>query len=370
MHINSLKLTSYRNYESLSLPMSEGINIFLGENAQGKTNVLEAVYYTALTHSHRTKNDDDLISHDASECSIILNLERLSVENEINVKLFRQKPRQIFLSGQKVKAKDLIGTLNVVLFSPEDLFLIKGSPQGRRRFLDAEISQANPRYFNDLMIYNRLLNQRNSLLKKIHEQKASRDMLSEWDFQLADTAARIVKKRLESVEKLNEIAKKMQHRLSGEKETLQVSYQIHGTNSLLAEELVSWYNKRLKESVELDIIRGYTSVGPQRDDLMFHVNGDDLKSFGSQGQQRTGILALKLAELEFLHIETGEYPVLLLDDVMSELDSGRRNELLEFVMNERIQTLITATDKAYFTDDYLNNNYLNSYKVEAGKIIF
>ena len=364
MLIKKIDLVNYRNYTNLSLPLAEGINIFLGQNAQGKTNVLEAVYYTALTHSHRTKSDDDLIGRDASESSIMLLMDRHSVENEINIKLYRQKTRQIFLSGQKIKAKDLIGTLNVVLFSPEDLFLIKGAPQGRRRFLDAEISQANPRYFNDLMIYNRLLQQRNALLKKIREKKASRDMLFEWDFQLAELAAKVVKKRLSSIEKLNELAGMMQRRLSGNSETLSVVYQIHGTNSLLEEELVSWYNKRLRESVELDILRGYTSVGPQRDDLVFSVNGDDLKTFGSQGQQRTGILALKLAELEFLHIETGDYPILLLDDVMSELDSGRRNELLEFVLNEKIQTLITATEKAYFPEEYLTSYY----KVEKGII--
>lgn len=360
MIIKTIKLNNFRNYGSLSLNLSPGINIFLGENAQGKTNILEAIYYSALSHSHRTNDDEDLIRQKSDQANMQIIYERLGIENEISINLFRQKRRQIFSGDQHLKVREMIGLINVVLFSPEDLFLIKGAPQGRRRFLDAEISQANPRYFNDLSTYIRLLNQRNSLLKRIRETGQGRDMLTVWDEQLADLAAKVVKKRLSSVKDLNNIAAAMQKKLSNDRENLLVAYEIKDKeiNEFVEENLVLWYNKRLRDSIETDIYRGSTSIGPQRDDLIFSVNGNDLKSYGSQGQQRTGILALKLSELEFLHQETGEYPVLLLDDVMSELDSNRRIQLLEFISREKIQTLITATEPAYFPAEFLNDAYI------------
>ena len=360
MIINNIRLSNFRNYEQLSLELSPGINIFLGENAQGKTNILESVYYSALSHSHRTNTDEDLIKKSTDKAVVELTFERLGIENKIMINLSRDKKRQIFYDDQPIKVREMIGRLNVVLFSPEDLFLIKGAPQGRRRFLDAEISQANPRYFNDLTVYIRLLNQRNSLLKKIRETGSGRDTLYVWDEQLSKLAAEVVKKRLSSLQELNKIAAEMQNKLSSEQENLEIYYEIKGRecNEAVEENLNLWYNKRLKESVNNDIFRGSTSIGPQRDDLIFSVNGNDLKSFGSQGQQRTGILALKLSELEFLHQETGEYPVLLLDDVMSELDSNRRCQLLEFIKKENIQTLITATEPAYFPTEFLENAYI------------
>lgn len=365
MIIKNISLQNVRNYKSLSLDLLSGINIFLGENAQGKTNILESVYYSALSKSHRTNNDEDLIKKEAAAAEIKINFERFGVANETDICLYRDKKRQIYFNQEKIKVREIIGKINVVLFSPEDLFLIKGSPQGRRRFLNAEISQANPRYFSDLSVYTHLLNQRNSLLKKVREKKSSQEMLDVWDPQLAELAAKIVTKRQSSIEELNKIASLMQKRLSKEKEILKITYEISGENNeKVAENPVLWYNKRLKETREIDILRGSTSIGPHRDDLNFFVNDNELKSYGSQGQQRTGVLALKLAELEFLRQETGEYPVLLLDDVMSELDSNRRLELLEFIRRENIQTLITATETAYFPADFTNDTFI----VSNGKI--
>lgn len=365
MRVAAVDLVNYRNYGSLTLKLSPDINIFLGRNAQGKTNILEAVYYAALGRSHRTTVDAELIRWNTENGRLRLDFSRLDVENKLEFHFSREKRRQILYNGKSIRTKDLVGAINVVLFSPEDLFLIKGSPAGRRRFLDVEISQASPAYYHDLSIYTRLITQRNTLLKRIREHRAQASMLEFWDLQLAEAAAKVVTKRLAAVEKLNMLANLMQRRLSSNEENLSLVYELHGcTDKTMTDKLVSWYNKRLKESVEIDILRGSTGVGPHRDDLLFMVNDINLRSFGSQGQQRTGVLALKLAELEFLRSETGEYPVLLLDDVMSELDQGRRQALLSFIRREHIQTLITATDAAYFPAGSLGT----CYRVEAGHI--
>ncbi len=367
MRVNTITLRNYRNYKDLTLDLSENINVFLGQNAQGKTNVVEAVYYAAMGHSHRTSADAELIRWEEPAASMKLDFERLGVENVLEFQFSREKRRQILYNGQSIRTKELMGAMNAVLFSPEDLFLIKGAPAGRRKFLDGEISQASPAYYHELTQYNRIVSQRNTLLKRIREHKARPDMLELWDTQLAESGAKIVAKRREAVKKLNMLANLMQRRISANAENLTLQYCMHGTEESVppvTEQLVSWYNKKLKESAELDILRGSTGVGPHRDDILLEVNGINLRSFGSQGQQRTGVLALKLSELEFLRSETGEYPVLLLDDVMSELDKVRRAQLMEFIRRERIQTLITATDEAYFPAERIGRYY----RVKSGEI--
>ena len=350
MKAKSLQLKNFRNYSELELSLSPNINVLLGENAQGKTNIAEALYYAAMGRSHRTTTDSDLIAWNASEARLHLLFERLDVDNTLEFQFQRGKRRIMRKNSEIIKTKELFGTFNAVLFSPEDLFLIKGAPSERRRFLDSELSQASPAYGHELMQYARILMQRNNLLKKIKERRAKKDMLLLWDGQLAESAARIVEKRFLAVKKLNMLANLMQRRISAGKENLSLSYELYGCAEeppCVTSGLIPWYNKKLEESRELDILRGSTSVGPQRDDILLKVNGINLRSFGSQGQQRTGVLALKLSELEFLRSETGEYPILLLDDVMSELDRTRRERLMEFIRKERIQTLITATDEAY-----------------------
>ena len=365
MKVHTLNLVNYRNYSQLSLGLSSEINVFLGMNAQGKTNIIEAVYYAALGRSHRTNTESDLIRWDTAAGSVRLDFTRLDVENCLEFQFSQEKRRRILHNGRAIRTKELVGILNAVLFSPEDIFLIKGAPAGRRRFLDIEISQASPSYYHELVKYTHIVTQRNTLLKRIRERKAKASMLEIWDAQLAESASFIVKKRLESVKKLNMLANLMQRRISANAENLSISYEFHhGEDKSMTEELLSWYNRKLRESVELDILRGSTSVGPHRDDLILEVNGINLRSFGSQGQQRTGVLALKLAELEFLRSETGEYPVLLLDDVMSELDSQRREQLLMFMKKEKIQTLITATDQSYFPSEPIGCYY----HVEAGRV--
>ena len=359
MLVESLQLRQFRNYDSLDLKFPEGITVLIGPNAQGKTNIVEAIYYASLAKSHRTSKDAELIRWESQQGAVRVKFSRLGVGNVIDLKFSRVKRRQMLLNSHAVTPKSLVGSLTTVLFSPEDLYLVKGAPQLRRAFLDTEISQTSPAYYRELAKYNRLISQRNNLLKKIREGQAGREMLELWDVQLADSAAKLTAKRLEAVGRLAMLSRLMQRRISGALENLEVSYDLHAPTgekgpsvpseaALVTEGLIPWYNEMLGKRRELDIIRGVTSVGPHRDDLRLSVNGVDLRTYGSQGQQRTGALALKLSELEFIRGETGAYPVLLLDDVMSELDPSRRKELLLFLQREKIQTIITATDRAYF----------------------
>jgi len=348
MRVNQLSLHNFRNYIDISLQFTANINVFIGPNAQGKTNLLEALYLAAMGRSHRTNTDQELIRWDQSAASVEVNYFRQDVENSLKFKFINGQNKEILSNSHSVPVKEIIGSLNAILFSPEDLLLIKGAPVLRRRFLDNEISQANPVYYRQLLNFNRILGQRNNLLKKIREGRSKADLLSPWDEQLAKAAAIITQKRKESVKKLTMLANLHHRKLTGSKESLTVNYYMSGVDQEKIDNLHEWYQEKLELQRRQDIITGSTSIGPHRDDLVFLVNGKNLKNFGSQGQQRTGVLALKLAELEFLKSETGEYPILLLDDVMSELDAARRSELLLFI-RERVQTFITAADEQYFS---------------------
>lgn len=355
MKVDSLKLYNFRNYKELFLTFTHNINIFLGANAQGKTNILESIYFAAMGRSHRTRVENETIYWQNQQGSIKIQFSRAGVENSLSFKLILNQNKEILLNGHVIKQRELIGCFNVVMFSPEDLMLIKGPPAGRRKFLDSEISQASPAYYRQLINYNRILSQRNTLLKKIRERRAKPELLEEWDEQLALASAIIVEKRLLAVKKLAMLANLMHRKLTNSRENLTVSYFQHGTtdNHTVSSE---WYKTQLCSLRQEDIGRGSTGIGPHRDDIIFTVNGMNLRNFGSQGQQRTGVLATKLAELEFLKSETGEYPVLLLDDVMSELDAQRREQLLFFI-KDRIQTFITATEPKYFSDKKLGKYY-------------
>jgi DNA replication and repair protein RecF len=349
MKVNKIILRNIRNYVNLSLDFTQGINIFVGQNAQGKTNILESIYYGAMGRSHRTNVDAEMISWQQESGSITIFFSRMNIENSLIMKLSNTHKKEIISNNCGIKTRELIGLLNVVLFSPEDLMLIKGMPAMRRRFLDIEISQANPTYYQQLLKYNRIVTQRNNLLKKIRENKDKPDTLDTWDEQLAVAASKIAIKRQEAVKKLAMLANLMHRKITASKENLTLVYQkyeIYGTES---ESLVKEYKSKLVELRQNDIWRGSTSIGPHKDDLILTVNGVNLRTFGSQGQQRTGVLSLKLAELEFIKSETGEYPILLLDDVMSELDAVRREHLLAFI-KDRVQTVITATEEKYFPD--------------------
>jgi len=364
MRITSLVLRNFRNYIDLSVEFPHNINIFIGKNAQGKTNLLEALYFGAMGRSHRTAVDYELIRWHQSAAMVEIAFIRQDVPQRLQFRLHATMPKEIILNGNVVKTREIIGRLNYVLFSPEDLWLIKGTPAVRRRFLDIEISQANPTYYYQLLQYNRILAQRNQLLKKIRDGEAAVDLLDSWDEQLAVVAAAIVAKRRQAVQKLAMLANLMHRRITANQENLAISYQLTAPETALPDAgSQQWYKNLLRHQRRDDIRRGSTGIGPHRDDLVLAVNGSNLRVYGSQGQQRTGVLALKLAELEFIKSEQKEYPVLLLDDVLSELDSQRQFHLLAFI-KDRVQTFITTTDEREFPDKQI----AKIYRVANGKI--
>ena len=369
MQITELTLRSYRNYETLYLAFDPGVQIFLGANAQGKTNIIEALYYAAFGRSHRTSSDAELIRVGADGAHIGLSFRRHDVPGELSFTFARGARRRITYAGESLRQRDLVGILPMVLFSPEDLFLVKGAPALRRRYLDAELSQASPAYYGELLRYTRILKQRNAVLKDIRERLAAPDDLPPWDAQLARSAAYIVTRRIAAVAQLGALSARVQAVLAAGEE-LALAYEIAGAGAEdfaeddMTESLHVWYNKMLCEGRARDIARAATGVGPHLDDLVLRVGGMSLRSYGSQGQQRTGALALKLAELFYLQENIGEAPILLLDDVMSELDADRRRALLDFIRHEHIQTFITATDAAYFPAERMG-----TYRyVEAGTV--
>ena len=369
MQITELTLRSYRSYETLHLAFDPGVQIFLGANAQGKTNIIEALYYAAFGRSHRTSSDAELIRVGADGAYIGLSFRRHDVPGELSFTFARGARRRITYAGESLRQRDLVGLLPMVLFSPEDLFLVKGAPALRRRYLDAELSQASPAYYGELLRYTRILKQRNAVLKDIRERLAVPDDLPPWDAQLARSAAYIVTRRIAAVAQLGALSARVQAVLAAG-EQLALAYEIAGAGGEdfaeddMTESLHVWYNKMLCEGRARDIVRAATGVGPHLDDLVLRVGGMSLRSYGSQGQQRTGALALKLAELFYLQENIGEAPILLLDDVMSELDADRRRALLDFIRHEHIQTFITATDAAYFPAERMG-----TYRyVEAGTV--
>lgn len=362
MYIAEIFLRDWRNISEINFHPDETINIFLGRNAQGKTNILEAINFASLLRS-RAGKDTELIRWGQTAALIRIKFFKAGISHELAIEIPLERPRRIFLDGNLIRPRELVGKLNSVFFSPEDLFLFKGSPMGRRKFLDAQISQASPIYFLDLLRYNKIIEQRNILLKKIRDENATANELDLWDTQLAFAAEKVLSKRLSSVRKLNSLANDVQQKISAQSEDLSVVYDMRGLDS--EADIAENFFELLRAKRNDDIRNGSTSKGPHRDDLKFFVNGRELKLYGSQGQLRTVALALKLSELQFLKSETGEYPLLLLDDVMSELDADRREMLLEFLQRENIQTLITATDRAYFPLQMS----ANVFYVEAGDLV-
>lgn len=351
MIIQSIRLHQFRNYEEEEIHIPDSVVLMYGKNGQGKTNLLEALYVASIGKSYRGVADMDLIRWNQEAASVIITFIRSGVEQQIKIILSQIEKKKLFVNDTKVTQRELMGTLNTVLFSPEDLQLIKGSPALRRRFVDMEISQVTPAYYQTLLRYNRAITQRNLLLKNMKYNGMG--SLEEWDKQIAGFAAFLVKKRLEALHKIGFLSGVLHRRLTDGQEKLSFSYE---QSYFLKEKDAdtdridpAWYYQLLKKNREHDIYHMSTSVGPHRDDLIFYVNGRDLKKYGSQGQQRTAVLSLKLSEIEYMKSEAGEYPILLLDDVMSELDENRRKALLEFV-RQRIQTFITTTDVAMFRD--------------------
>ena len=372
MKISCLYAVNFRNYTQCQLKLASMINVFYGKNAQGKTNILEAIFYGAFGLSHRTSTEEDLLKLGTDAMAVGIEFASFSGTHEVKLKKYRQQQKwkkEIWLDGAKVRPKEHYGALNTVMFSPEDLQLVKGEPALRRRFFDMQISQTDPIYYDLLVKYNRVLLQRNRLLKELRDEGGRQEILQPWNQEFIKLATAITKKRLQALAKLEVIASEIYASITSNQEELKVRYELKANNGELlypasAEELTeSFYAKALAERERIDILRGNTGIGPHRDDLQLLLNGLSLRSFGSQGQQRSGALALKLSQLEYVRREIGEFPILLLDDVMSELDDSRRAQLLLFI-DGRVQTFITVNDRELIPD-LVGNAY---FRIENGVI--
>ena len=344
MIVESVELKDYRNYEFLDMNFNEHVNIIYGDNAQGKTNILESIYMCSTSKSHRGSKDREIVRFGEDESHIKLNVLKHGMKYRIDMHLKKNKTKGIAVNGIPIKkAVELFGIINIVFFSPEDLNIIKNGPSERRRFLDSEICQLDKIYLSDLTKYNKVLNQRNKLLKDMVFHPDLENTLSVWDMQLISYGRRIISRRRRFVEELNEIVRGIHESISGGREQLTLTYEPDIEEAFFEDEL-----NRAKEK---DRKYCSTSVGPHRDDISFFIGDIDIRKFGSQGQQRTSALSLKLSEIELVKRCIHDTPVLLLDDVLSELDSNRQNYLLNSIHD--IQTVITCTG----LDEFVRNRF-------------
>ncbi|MDR1905610.1 MAG: DNA replication/repair protein RecF [Clostridiales bacterium] len=350
MYIDTLKLKDFRNYATESAGFLCGLNILKGANASGKTNLLEAVYAAGVGRSLRTSQDKEMVKWDAEEAVIKLLLVKKHAKHDIEVRIDAKGKKRVIIDGiAQVRIAELLGYLNIVFFSPDELSLIKAGPMERRRFMDISLCQQSKPYLRSLSAYNKALLQRNKLLKMRYNKQTLYDMLDVFDVQLSKTGTAIIDIRRRFVSNMKKTAMEWHGKISGGTETLSLAYEtLNGSEGLVPEEIAALFIKKYADDREKDIETEFTNSGPHRDDLKVSVNGTDMRKFGSQGQQRSAALSLKLAEIESFRIETGETPVLLLDDVLSELDLDRQRNLVEATRG--IQTILTCTHFDIDTD--------------------
>ena len=357
MVIRSLELLNYRNYEKVRIEPDEGINILFGDNAQGKTNLLEAIFLAATTKSHRGSKDREMIRLGEEEAHIRIFMEQNEITHRLDLHLKQNKAKGAAIDGVPVRRSgDLAGFLKVVIFSPEDLSMIKNGPGERRRFLDLELCQLDKVYLNNLANYQRAVSQRNNLLKQIGADASLKETLDLWDDQMVRYGSEIIKTRERFVKRLAEDVRRIHETLSGGREELELLYAPDVSPETFAEELARRRDR--------DLILKSTGTGPHRDDLVFMINGTDARRYGSQGQQRTAALALKMAEIALVTQVTGQKPVLLLDDVLSELDRSRQNYLLDGI--EGVQVLMTCTGMEEFVGSRIRVNRV--FEVAGGTV--
>ncbi len=354
MYIKSIKLNNFRNYSNQEIQLDKEINIFFGDNAQGKTNVLESIFLCAIGKSFRAKKEKELIKIDEEKATVEIEFEKIDRDGKIKIELTNKK--DVFINGiKKNKVSEILGNINIVMFSPDDIEILKSGPAKRRRFLNILISQLRPQYVYYLNMYIKTIEQRNNYLRQIKElNNPTKEMLKIWDEKLAEYASYVFNYRNEFVEKIKDKILSIHKNITQEKEEIKIKYISDCLNK-------EKYIEELEKNWEQDILRGYTTKGVHRDDIYIYINGKQVNIYGSQGQNRTVILSLKLSELEIIYDEIGEYPILLLDDFMSELDSKRRENFLKSISNAQI--LITCTDE--FTID---NKMCKTYFVNSGKV--
>lgn len=408
MHITHLSLSNFRNYGRLELSLPLGPTLLYGNNAQGKTNLLEAIYYLATTRSPHADNDAQLLNWNVAQSEepvavgrLVATIVTAEQEHQLEMRLIQeQKPtpspnrnfsfrRQALVDRRKVRLMDLLGTMRVVLFLPEDVQLLTGSPANRRRYIDITLCQIDPLYCRTLSNYNKVLEQRNAILRQLAEGQAGRDVLPIYSEKLVELGSAIFRRRAKFLSNISRETQRIHYEaLTEGRESIRLLYlpRLSAKKSKIApngnqkpEALSDWlethegqseivserFAKLLQESLATDLARGATTVGPHRDDWSFQINGRSLGSFGSRGQQRSAILALKMGEINWMTAVTGERPILLLDEVVAELDEQRRAALLSYV-SETTQTILTATDPGMFTEQFLQS--ATRMKVEDGRI--
>ena len=354
MWIKKIKINNFRNYKSQEINLEKNINIFYGENAQGKTNIIEAIFLSSMGKSFRAKKDKEMIMLGEEKSNIEIEYEKTDRNGKIKIELGNKKI--VYINGIKIKKlSELLGKINVVIFTPDDINILKGGPQNRRRFLDIMISQLRPNYMYNLNMYLKTLEQRNNYLRQIKEENKNENMLEIWDEELSNYAINIYNYRKEFIEKIKNKIKNIHSEITNNKEEIEIEY----LSECISKEK---YLELLKQRRKLDIIKGYTTKGIHRDDFNIYINKKELGIYGSQGQHRTAILSLKLSELNIVKDEIGESPILLLDDFMSELDEKRRKNFLEKIND--VQVIITCTEKID-----IENKEILVYNVKSGNAI-
>lgn len=368
LYIKEITLTNYRNYTKTTIPFENKVNVILGENAQGKTNVMESIFVLSMAKSHRTSNDKELIKWDCEYAKLSGIVEKHRGPATLDLVISTKGKKAKYNHIEQKKLSQYIGSINTVMFAPEDLNLVKGSPQVRRKFIDMEIGQVSPVYMHDLSRYQKILQQRNQYLKQLQTKKQTDlSLLDVLTLQLSEMAAKILKKRFEFLQLLQQWAEPIHKGISRGLETLKIEYKnsIDVSEDADLSKMLEAYHQKFDKIKSREIDRGVTLAGPHRDDLLFYVNEKDVQTFGSQGQQRTTALSLKLAEIELIHQEVGEYPILLLDDVLSELDDFRQSHLLNTIQG-KVQTFVTTTSIEGIHHETLEK--AATYHVEAGQI--
>jgi DNA replication and repair protein RecF len=357
MIIKSIEIENYRNYEKQNIIFDDKTNIIYGDNAQGKTNILEALFIAATTKSHKNSKDKDIIEFGSEEAHIRVNLKKREVGHRIDMHLRKNGSKGAAIDGISIKrSTELFGMINIIFFSPEDLSVVKNGPGERRRFMDMEICQLSRLYYSNLLNYNKVLDQRNSVLRQIYFNPSLKETLDIWDDQLVQYGSSVIRERRNFLNMLNDIIKDIHSNLTSDKEKIEIVYEPNISEDAFLD--------CLKQKREADIKNSSTLTGPQRDDFGIIINGKDVRVFGSQGQQRTAALSLKLAEIELVKKIINDSPVLLLDDVMSELDSKRRDSLLNSLNG--IQTIITCTGYDDFIKERISIDKI--YNVENGVV--
>ena len=340
MYIEKIKLNNFRNYENLEINLNKNINIIYGDNAQGKTNILEAIFLSSLGKSFRTNKEKEMIKFNNEKLSVEIFYQKKDRDGKVKIEIGNKK--QISLNGIKIKKlSELLGNINIVIFTPDDINILKDGPAKRRRFLDMMIGQLRPNYVHNLNMYLKTIEQRNNYLRQIREENKPEEMLDIWDEKLAEYSDKIYIYRKEFIEKIIKKINEIHSKITDEKEIIKIEYLSNCSDR-------DEYLNLLKERRKLDTIKGFTTKGIHRDDFVIYINGKEVSIYGSQGQNRTVVLSLKLAELNVIYDEIGEYPIFLLDDFMSELDEKRRKNFLNNIQNT--QVILTGTEKIDLTN--------------------